>query len=356
MPKKKTGAKKKADKQKIRQKDIRSDTRSIVEQPCNTSMECDKCQRAFCYFCQSVQKLPACAHCGKCKCMSKTGDCVVKHPGSFATGLALVGAICDFCEAWVCHSRKCLTTHACTCPLMDAVCVECDRGIWDHGGRLFKCSFCDKFLCEDDQFEHQASCQKLDAETLKCLSCNKLGQYSCLRCKLCYCDDHVRRKGVKYPKGEPIPCPKCSFEMKETKDLSMSTKSVDYGRQGASYGNDDDDSDDGQSGAGFYGYTPAYYGGGGGDSDDDDDDDDDSDDGGSDDSEGDDGTGGGDGEGGGDDGSGGSDGEGGKGGDGEGGKGGEGEGGKGGDGATQTGDSKTESGDRNDDDAAASDT
>ena len=73
------------------------------------------------------------------------------------------------------------------------------------GGRIFMCSFCDKFLCEDDQFEHQASCQKLDAETLKCegdyvsvtsitffefsspspgLSCNKLGQYSCLRCKV----------------------------------------------------------------------------------------------------------------------------------------------------------------------------
>lgn len=109
MPKKKTGAKRKADKQKIRQKDIRSDTRSIVEQPCNTSMvgQCDLIRfrtctldiyvlftllgrnvisakgehveerrfcliltirrqknRAFCYFCQSVQKLPACAHCG----------------------------------------------------------------------------------------------------------------------------------------------------------------------------------------------------------------------------------------------------------------------------------------------------
>ena len=25
------------------------------------------------------------------------------------------------------------------------------------GGRVFKCSFCDSFLCEDDQFEHQAS-------------------------------------------------------------------------------------------------------------------------------------------------------------------------------------------------------
>jgi len=30
------------------------------------------------------------------------------------------------------------------------------------------CSFCDKFLCEDDQFEHQAKCQVIDSETLKC--------------------------------------------------------------------------------------------------------------------------------------------------------------------------------------------
>ena len=35
---------------------------------------------------------------------------------------------------------------------------------------MFKCSFCDNFLCEDDQFEHQASCQKLDSEDLKCKS------------------------------------------------------------------------------------------------------------------------------------------------------------------------------------------
>ena len=51
----------------------------------------------------------------------------------------LQGAICDFCEAWVCHSRKCLTTHACTCPLTDASCIECDRGVWDHGNPL--CSY-----------------------------------------------------------------------------------------------------------------------------------------------------------------------------------------------------------------------
>lgn len=36
------------------------------------------------------------------------------------------------------------------------------------GGRMFACSFCHNFLCEDDQFEHQASCQVLEAETFKC--------------------------------------------------------------------------------------------------------------------------------------------------------------------------------------------
>lgn len=56
---------------------------------------------------------------------------------------------------------------------MDAICQECERGVWDHGGRIFKCSFCDCFLCEDDQFEHQASCQVLEAENFKCNNCNK---------------------------------------------------------------------------------------------------------------------------------------------------------------------------------------
>ena len=107
----------------------------------------------------------------------------------------MVGAVCDFCEAWVCHGRKCLASHACACvlqvntlkimpilkhyiiqnktqithsriilkylilPFQDAVCIECERGVWDHGGRIFICCFCNNHLCEDDQFEHQASCQ-----------------------------------------------------------------------------------------------------------------------------------------------------------------------------------------------------
>ncbi len=42
--------------------------------------------------------------------------------------------------------------------------------------------------------------------------------------QLCFCEDHVRRKGVKYRRGEEIPCPKCGFETSATKDLSMSSK------------------------------------------------------------------------------------------------------------------------------------
>ncbi|XP_023013673.1 zinc finger protein 330 homolog [Leptinotarsa decemlineata] len=282
MPKKKTGQRKKAEKQKLRQKEIRAAKENIdlAEHPCNISMECEKCHRkqrsrAFCYFCQSIQRLPVCAQCGKMKCMLKTGDCVIRHAGVYTTGMGMVGAICDFCEAWVCHGRKCLQSHACTCPLQDAVCIECERGVWDHGGRLFKCSFCTNFLCEDDQFEHQASCQVLEAESYKCQSCNKLGQYSCLRCKTCYCEDHVRRKGFKYEKNKPIPCPKCSFETSQTKDLSMSTRSHKFGRQGLNY---EDEDDDGNEAAGGYSYGDSGYSYGGGDYDEEDEDYDEDDD------------------------------------------------------------------------------
>ena len=219
----------------------------------------------------------------------------------------MVGAICDFCEgvliiseifnfnksyivlAWVCHGKKCLQTHACNCALRDAECIECQRGVWDYGGqdtqntagneyylmlsgRAFTCSFCFKFLCEDDQFEHQASCQVVEAENLKCLSCNRHGQYTCLRCKICFCEDHVRRKGVKYEKNAPIPCPKCSYETVETKAMAMSTKAHKFGRQQQAYGGDDDgDDDDYDGGYGGYGasggdYGGGYYGGGGDDS------------------------------------------------------------------------------------------
>lgn len=126
---------------------------------------------------------------------------------------------------------------------------------------MFRCCFCDAFLCEDDQFEHQASCQILESENFKCQSCNRLGQYSCLRCKTCYCDDHVKRKGFKYEKNKPIPCPKCNYETSVTKELSMSTRSHKFGRQ-----RDDDDEEGGgnYSSAAYSNYMNQSGSGGGG--------------------------------------------------------------------------------------------
>lgn len=57
------------------------------------------------------------------------------------------------------------------------------------------------------------------------MSCNRMGTQTCLRCKICFCDDHVKRKGVKYVKGKVIPCPKCNYDTSETKAMSMSSKS-----------------------------------------------------------------------------------------------------------------------------------
>lgn len=71
-----------------------------------------------------------------------------------------------------------------------------------------------------------------------------MGQYSCLRCKTCYCDAHVKRKGFKYEKNAPIPCPKCNYETQETKELSMSTRSHKFGRQNQADGYDDYYGDD----------------------------------------------------------------------------------------------------------------
>ena len=44
------------------------------------------------------------------------------------------------------------------------------------------------------------------------------------RCKVCYCDEHIKRRGFKYTQGEAYPCPKCNFPTRETKDLAMSSK------------------------------------------------------------------------------------------------------------------------------------
>ena len=156
----------------------------------------------------------------------KTRPCCCKTRPSSSENLVLA--------AW--GQRRSLTwghgcRHACKCPIADATCIECERSVYDHGGRMFKvsmlfcciheigsmqacqrlqvsllvfqlvtmygllqCTTCENWICEDDQFEHQASCQVLESETGHCISCNRLGIWSCLRCKLCYCDTHVKSK------------------------------------------------------------------------------------------------------------------------------------------------------------------
>lgn len=95
---------------------------------------------------------------------------------------------------------------------------------------MFRCFSCDQWLCEDDQFEHQASCQQLESETFHCLSCNRLGIYTCLRCKICFCDEHVKSVTTA-KKGEGSTCKKCGYALRETKDLSISVRQHKFGRQ-----------------------------------------------------------------------------------------------------------------------------
>ncbi|CAL4188451.1 unnamed protein product, partial [Meganyctiphanes norvegica] len=131
-------------------------------------------------------------------------------------------------------------------------------GLWSHlkGGNQ-KCYFGHFLETVDCLYEREAN-NPIFKESYQSLSCNRHGQYSCLRCKVCYCEDHVRRKGFKYDNKQKIPCPKCGFDTEETKELSMSTRTHKFGRQQQVFADDEGAS----GGFGFYGY-PA--GGGGGD-------------------------------------------------------------------------------------------
>eukprot|EP01006_Ploeotia_vitrea_P033456 TRINITY_DN65549_c9_g11_i1.p2 TRINITY_DN65549_c9_g11~~TRINITY_DN65549_c9_g11_i1.p2 ORF type:complete len:494 (-),score=238.44 TRINITY_DN65549_c9_g11_i1:92-1573(-) len=229
---KRTGAAKKKKRQAEIQKTIRERERDLAEAPCNVSMVCDRCgsrqkNRAFCYFCHSVQRLPRCAECSRQKCFG--GDCLVKHGSKTVSGLNFVGAICDWCEVFVCHSRKCIKQHGCPgCPLDGAVCKECNRAVDSCGSRFFKCASCDEWLCGECQFEHQASCTVLDSENYQCVSCNRFGTWSCLKCKVCYCSEHYKSKLSK--PGDAPSCKKCRTPLRVTKDMSVSARSHEYGR------------------------------------------------------------------------------------------------------------------------------
>uniref|UniRef100_A0A0R3RNC5 TRAF-type domain-containing protein n=1 Tax=Elaeophora elaphi TaxID=1147741 RepID=A0A0R3RNC5_9BILA len=227
---------------------------------------CDHCSReqkirAFCYFCHKMNKEPTCAGCGKQRCLMKASDCLVRHVGKCVTGLQMMGGLCAYCETFICHNKKCLSTHPCKCPLRDANCVECKRHVIMNGNfssfeklcpgsRMYQCAYCKACLCEDDYSVHQAKCQYLDSENFKCMSCNRFGIYACLRCKICCCDNHVRRKGFKYDRKSPnFPCPKCGFPVRETKECSVSVRKHAYGRQVCAT-DDDDGNNNGDNSSG----------------------------------------------------------------------------------------------------------
>ena len=73
----------------------------------------------------------------------------------------------------------------------------------------------------------------LEAETYHCVSCNRLGTWSCLRCKVCFCDTHVKSKvgGTRMAAKDGHPCKTCGFLLQESKLLSLSVRRHEYGRQ-----------------------------------------------------------------------------------------------------------------------------
>ena len=76
------------------------------------------------------------------------GPFAISARHGFATGASTSRWLSAIYDVELSHSRKCLSQHACACVLRDADCIECERGVWDHGGRCFTCSFCFKPLCE----------------------------------------------------------------------------------------------------------------------------------------------------------------------------------------------------------------
>lgn len=236
MPKRKTRQRKKheAQMESLKERARNFKNCDLASKPCNLLMKCLHCKatqriRAFCYYCNTMPNTPACGHCGKQKCVGQ-GECTVSHGSASVSGLKFVGAICCYCDTWICHDHTCLNSHPCSCPLKRAICVECNRSIYEHGGRVFRCAFCDQALCEDDQMEHQASCQTIDSENFKCVSCNRIGQLSCMRCKVCFCDTHVKRKGFAYDPNGPIACPRCGNATQQISALSVTAKTVSFGR------------------------------------------------------------------------------------------------------------------------------
>ncbi|TKC52952.1 hypothetical protein EI555_009356, partial [Monodon monoceros] len=151
MPKKKTGARKKAENRREREKQLRASrsTIDLAKHPCNASMECDKCQR-------------------------------VQYVTSVKLGFVMVGSVSVHTPV----PARLLTLS-----------------VWNVNGESGTMVF------------------------------HAIGLVSIPVSVACFCDDHTRSKVFKQEKGKQPPCPKCGHETQETKDLSMSTRSLKFGRQ-----------------------------------------------------------------------------------------------------------------------------
>jgi hypothetical protein len=84
-----------------------------------------------------------------------------------------------------------------------------------------------------------------------------------MQCKICFCDDHVQSKITAFTKEKGINCKKCLKPLSETKLLSVSARSISFGRLAYddSHRGGDDDDDYGDGGAGYtggYSYMNAY--------------------------------------------------------------------------------------------------
>ncbi|CAH2055573.1 unnamed protein product, partial [Iphiclides podalirius] len=243
MPKKKTGQRKKAEKQKQRQKEIRNakDHVDIAQHPCNMPMECDKCQkkqksRAFCYFCQALQRLPACAHCGKALAWWVQYVIFARH------GCAMGASVLIRMPAHV-HLRM---------PFVLSVNVVYGNMV----GAYFAAVSVRVFYVKMTSLNTRLRAKCWSRKHINANRATGLGQYSCLRCKTCFCEEHVRRRGTKLDRRAAPPCPRCGFALLLTGELSMSTRSHRYGRQGAALADDDD-----YNAGGYTGYDGGTEGG-----------------------------------------------------------------------------------------------
>lgn len=73
---------------------------------------------------------------------------VAKHPCNVT-----MGAVCDFCEAWVCHGKKCSSTHACSCSFLTQTASSEKHELCNHMHN--KISICTVALCFILQFPEE---------------------------------------------------------------------------------------------------------------------------------------------------------------------------------------------------------